>query len=398
MGPGMAIRYPYGKQTIGDDDVAAVVAALRGELLTCGPQVAAFEQELGAYLGARHVTVCSNGTAALHLAYASLGIGPGDEIITTPITFSATASAAYQVGATVRFADVDPATGNLDPRAVAALITPRTRAIVPVHLAGQPADLEELAALARGAGAFLVEDACHALGATYRDRMVASGFADAAVLSFHPVKHITTGEGGAVVFRDAEPQRAAQRLRHHGIERDPSRYSRPSPGPWYHEVVEQGFNYRLPDLLCALGRTQLARLPAFLADRRALAAAYRTALAARFGTARDAAVRAPVVQHDRESAYHLFADAIDFAGLGVERGALMTALAARGVGSQVHYIPLPQQPFHRRKAGDHAAMSRPGADSYYARTLSLPMYPGLDDVSAGDIVTALADCLTELRR
>lgn len=389
------LTWPYGRQSIDDADVAAVIAALRADLLTCGPQVAAFERELGAWLGAPHVTVCSSGTAALHLAYASLGLGAGDEIITTPITFSATASAAYQVGATVRFADVDPITGNLDVASVAKLIGPRTRAIVAVHLAGLPADLDELAALAREHGLLLIEDACHALGATYRGALVASGLVDAAVLSFHPVKHITTGEGGAVVFRDASHQRAAQRLRHHGIERDPARWSQPSPGPWYHEVVEQGFNYRLPDLLCALGRAQLARLPAFLAARRALAATYRAAIAARFD---EQLVRAPAVLADRDSAHHLYPVAIDFARAGLDRGALMHALAAQGVGTQVHYIPLTQQPFHRARAGAHASAPRPGADAYYARTLSLPMYPGLDDHGVHAVIDALATSLTELAR
>ncbi len=391
-----AFTRPYGRQSIDDDDVAAVVAALRSDHLTCGPQVPAFEAELATWLGAPHVTVCSSGTAALHLAYAALGLGHGDELITTPITFSATASAAYQVGATVRFADVDPVTGNLDPASVAALIGPRTRAIVAVHLAGLPANLDELAALAAPRAIYLIEDACHALGASYRGRLVASGAADAAVLSFHPVKHITTGEGGAVVLRDPERHRAAQRLRHHGIERDPARWSRSSPGPWYHEVVEQGFNYRLSDLACALGRAQLARLDGFLVRRRALADAYRTALVARFGGGANAPVRAPAVLPDRDSAHHLFPVAIDFAGLAVDRGALMTSLAARGVGTQVHYIPLPHHPFHRQRAGADAARLRPGADAYYARTLSLPMYPGLDDRDAAAVIDALADCLLEL--
>jgi len=392
------LTWPYGRQTIGEADVAAVVEALHADLLTCGPQVAAFEGELAAWLGAPHVTVCSNGTAALHLAYAALGLGAGDELITTPITFSATASAAYQVGLTVRFADVDPITGNLDPASVARLIGPRTRAIVPVHLAGLPVDLDAITALARDAGLLLIEDACHALGATYHGRRVASGYADAAVLSFHPVKHITTGEGGAVVFADAAHQRRAQRLRHHGIERDPAAWSQPSPGPWYHEVVEQGFNYRLPDLLCALGRAQLARLADFLGARAAIAATYRAAIADRFGAAADAAVRPPALFDDRMSAYHLFAVAIDFAGRRLDRGRLMNALAARGVGTQVHYIPLTLQPFHRQRAGAHAAEPRPGADAYYARTLSLPMYPGLDDRGVHAVVDALATCITELSR
>jgi dTDP-4-amino-4,6-dideoxygalactose transaminase len=383
---------------IDDEDVAAVVAALRSELLTCGPQVGAFESELGAWLGAPHVTVCANGTAALHLAYAALGLGDGDEIITSPITFSATASAAYQVGARVRFADVDPETGNLDPASVASLIGPRTRAITAVHLAGLPADLDELAALAAHRRLFLVEDACHALGAVYRGQFVASGVADAAVLSFHPVKHITTGEGGAVILRDADHHRAVQRLRHHGIERDPARWSRPSPGPWYHEVVEQGFNYRLPDLACALGRAQLARLPGFLARRRALATIYDRALRNRFGDDSAALVRPPATRSDRESAHHLYPVAIDFAALGTSRGEVMNALATRGIGTQVHYIPLPQHPFHRHQAGEHAAMPRPGADVYYSRTLSLPMFPGLDDADVLSVVENLADVLTELRR
>jgi len=394
-----AILRPYGRQTIDDDDIAAVVSALRADQPPCGPAVPAFEADLAAFLGARHVTVCSSGTAALHLAYAVLGLGPGDEIITTPITFSATASAAYQVGATIRLADVDPTTGNLDVASVARLVGPRTRAIVAVHLAGQPADLDELTDDAPRAGVFRVEDACHALGATYRGRAVASGEADAAVLSFHPVKHITTGEGGAVIVRDPERHRHAQRLRHHGIERDPARWSRPSPGPWYHEVVEQGWNYRLPDIACALGRAQLRRLPEFLARRRQLAAAYRRAITACFGDGADAAVRPPPSTPDRESAYHLFPVAIDFDELGVDRGALMTALAARGIGTQVHYIPLHHHPFHHARMGEHAGMPRPGAEAYYARTLSLPMYPGLDPHQDVEIVIeALDQCLMELSR
>ena len=389
------LRFPYGRQHVDEGDIEAVVAALRADLLTCGPLVPAFEAALGRVLGTEQVTACSNGTAALHLAYAALGLGAGDEIITTAITFSATASAAYQVGATVRFADVDPVTGNVDPASVAALIGPRTRAITVVHLAGLPVDLDELRELAADNGLFLVEDACHALGATYHGAVVGGAGCDAAVHSFHPVKHVTTGEGGAVVLRDPAHHRRAQRLRHHGIERDPAAMSRPSPGPWYHEVVEQGFNYRLADLNCALGKSQLARLPANLARRRAIAARYRAALDLRFGA--DGPVRAPLELADRESAYHLFAAALDFDALGVDRGALMTALAARGVGTQVHYIPLPMHPFHRARAGEHAAWPRPGADRYYQRTLSLPMYPQLTDADVDEIVAILAEVIAELR-
>lgn len=388
------LRYPYGRQSIDADDIAAVTAALTSGLLTCGPAVAAFEDALAAFLGAPHVAACANGTAALHLAYLGLGLAPGDEIITSPITFSATASAAYQAGLAVRFADVDPITGNLDPAAVAALIGPRTRAIVAVHLAGQPCDLAALTALAQAHGLFLIEDACHALGARYRGAMIGGATSDAVALSFHPVKHITTGEGGAVLMRDPRHHERVLRLRHHGIERDPARLSIPSPGPWYHEVVEQGFNYRLPDVLCALGTSQLARLPRFLAARRALAATYRAELAAQVPPGW---VAAPPALPDRDHAYHLFAVAIDFAGLGVDRGALMRGLAARGVGTQVHYIPLPSHPFHRDRPGAEPPRPRPGADAYYQRTLSVPMYPDLTSADVHAIVAALATTLAELR-
>src|SRR6185295_12241373 len=235
-------RFPYGRQTIDDDDIEAVVAALRSPLLTCGPLVERFEAALAAWLGAPHATVCASGTAALHLIYAALGIGEGDEIITTPITFSATAAAAYYVGASVRIADVDPRTGNLTAASVAPLITPRTRAIVPVHLAGLPVDMDELTELARRRGLRIVEDACHALGATYRGRRIGAGTSDAVVFSFHPVKHITTGEGGAVIVRDPDLQRRIERLRQHGIERDAARLEAPAE-PWAYEVQELGWNY-----------------------------------------------------------------------------------------------------------------------------------------------------------
>jgi perosamine synthetase len=374
-------RLRYGCQTIDDDDVTAVVEALRAPQLTCGPLVTRFEDALAGWLGADHATVCASGTAALHLAYAGLGIGEGDEIITTPITFSATAAAAYYVGARVRIADVDPHTGNLTARSVEPLITARTRAIVPVHLGGLPADLDELTVLARSRGLSIIEDACHALGATYRGQPIGAagpGTSDAVVFSFHPVKHITTGEGGAVIVRDPDIQRRLARLRQHGIERDPTRLSG-DPAPWRYEVQELGWNYRLSDLACALGVSQLAKLTGFLEARRRLAAVYRAELARTFG---GDGVAPPAEAADRVSAYHLFAVAIDFARFGTTRARVMQALAAAGIGTQVHYIPLLDHPLHHRRCPDERARPRPGADHYYARTLSLPLYPALspDDV------------------
>ncbi len=377
---------PYGRQTISEDDIAVVVEALRSPLLTCGPLVSRFEQALAAAVGAPLATVCSSGTAALHLAYAALGIGEGDEIITTPITFSATAAAAYYVGATVRIADVDPRTGNLDPASVAELITPRTRAIVPVHLAGMPVDLVELRELARRHDLLLIEDACHALGATYRGAAIGSGGSDAVVFSFHPVKHITTGEGGAVVVRDARVHDRLARLRQHGVERDPARLHEPAEGPWSYEVQELGWNYRPPDIACALGLSQLAKLPQFVAARRSLAAAYRTAIAAAFP---DGGVTSPLELTDRESAYHLFAVAIDFPRFGTTRDAVMRELAASGIGTQVHYIPLLHHPLHASRCPGEVRRPRPGADHYYARTLSLPLFPTMTAADVAHVVDEL---------
>jgi perosamine synthetase len=383
----------YGRQTIDESDIAAVVEALRAPQLTCGPLVARFEAALATYLGAEHVSVCSSGTSALHLAYAALGIGEGDEIITTPITFSATAAAAYYVGATVRIADVDPRTGNLSIQSVEALITSRTRAIVAVHLAGLPADMAELTQLAKRRRLRIIEDACHALGATYRGVKIGAGTSDAVVFSFHPVKHITTGEGGAVVVRDARVKQRIERLRQHGIERDPARMDGTPEGRWVYEVQELGWNYRLSDLSCALGLAQLAKLDTFLVARRTLAAQYRTEIARAFG---DTVTVAPELA-DRESAYHLLTVAIDFARHGKTRDAVMGELAEHGVGTQVHYVPLLHHPLHAGRNPAERTFPRPGADHYYARTLSLPLYPSLTSADVTHVVDALSRVLGESR-
>ena len=374
---------PYGRQTIDEADIAAVVEVLRSPLLTCGPAVGRFEAQIAAQVGALDAVACASGTAALHLIYAALDLAPGDEIITTPITFSATAAAAYYCGATVRFADVDPRTGNIDPASIAPLVTPRTRAIVPVHLAGLPCDLDEIHAIAARANVPVIEDACHALGASYRGtRTGGDPRTLATVFSFHPVKHVTTGEGGAIAVRDAELARRLRRLRQHGVERDPARMERAPDGPWAYEVAELGWNYRLSDLACALGSSQLAKLGAFVAKRRELAACYRQELARAFAGVPAAALAAPLDYTDRDSAYHLFAIAADWPAFGTTRARVAAELAAAGIGTQVHYIPLTEQPLHRRRCPGEIDRARPGAARYYARTLSLPLFPAMtaDDV------------------
>ncbi len=384
---------PYGLHTVEQEDIDAVVAALRQPLLTCGPLVPRFEAALATAVGAAHATVCSSGTAALHLAYAALGIGEGDEIITTPVTFSATAAAAYYVGASVRFADVDPTTGHLEPSSVETLITSRTRAIVPVHLGGMPAELAALRAIARSHGVALVEDACHAIGASYHGTPIGGGASDAVVFSFHPVKHITTGEGGAVVVQDPRLKQRLDRLRQHGVERNPASMTTPPDGPWAYEVQELGWNYRLSDLACALGLSQLARLEAWVAARRRLADAYRGALAAAFPGGE---VVPPPVIPGRASSYHLFAVAIDFAALATTRATVVRALQADGIHTQVHYVPLLRHPLHARRCPTELDRPRPGTERYYERTLTLPLFPTMTEADVGRVVDSLRRILGAL--
>jgi perosamine synthetase len=375
---------PYAQQEISEEDIAAVVGALRSPMITQGPQVAAFEAALASFTGAGHVSVVANGSVALQLAYAALGLGPGDEIITTPNTFAATANAARALGADVRFCDVEPDTGNLDVATIEPLITPRTRGIAAVHFGGLPVDLPALRTLADRHGLWIVEDAAHALGATYAGELVGSGrYSEATTLSFHPVKHITTGEGGAVLVRDPALKRAVDRLRHHGVERE--ELLLPSPGPWYHEVQSLGWNARLTDLQCALGTSQLRRLPGWLIQRRALAASYRELVGARLPEL----VRVQATRAGRDSAYHLLPALIDFASCGRARAEVMVALRERGIGTQVHYIPVDSQPYYRSLYGEPAP--HPGMEQFYARELSLPMYPGLTTADVERVVSTLAD-------
>lgn len=377
---------PYGAQHIDDDDIAAVVQALRRPLLTQGPLVAEFEAALSDFLGARHVSVCANGTAALHLAYLALGIGPGDEVLTPPVTFSATAAAALLAGAQVRFVDVEPDSGNLDVARVEQALSPATRAVVAVHLAGLPVDLAPLRRLCDSRGIWLVEDASHALGADYQGRHVGSGLAHAATFSFHPVKHITTLEGGAVAVSDPALKRRLDRLRQHGVERDPSCFTVLGDQPWHYEVQELGLNYRLSDVACALGLSQLKKLPGWLGLRRALAARYTLRLAERLPS-----VLAPATRPDRTSAYHLYAVRVDFRRAGTSRGAVMRALGERGIGTQVHYVPLYQQPLYRAHG---AGRLLEGAEGYYEQTLSLPMHHSMSEPDVDRVVDALAEVLS----
>lgn len=322
-----------------------------------------FEARLADYCGARFAVAFSSGTAALHGAYFAAGVRAGDEVITSPISFAATANAALYLGARPVFVDVQPDTVNLDPEQVKEAITKRTKVIAPVDFAGHPADLDELMALARESGAVVVEDACHALGAIYRGRRVGS-IAHMTVFSFHPVKSITTGEGGAVLTDDPVYAERLRRFRNHGITRDPARLNR-DEGPWYYEMVDLGYNYRLSDIHSALGLSQLRKVDRFVRTRRSLARAYHAAF---MGPDFITPVERPYVQ----SAWHLYTLQLADARL---RRRVVEALHAVGIGVQVHYLPIYRHPYYRRIG--YAGCSCPNAERYYSRCLSLPLYPGL---------------------
>ena len=390
---------PYGRQVIEDDDIAAVAEALRSDFLTTGPRVEAFEAAFAEKVGAAHAVACSNGTAALHLAQLALDVGPGDVVIVPAITFAATANCARYQGAEVVFADVDPDSGLMTPGtltdAIARLEGRRLRAVLPVHLSGHAVELPALAALAAAEGAVLVEDACHAVGTRMafdnRPEQVGDGRHSAmACFSFHPVKTMTTGEGGMVTTNDPALASRLTALRSHGITRDPAAFTAPEmsldaasgeANPWSYEMQALGYNYRLPDVLCALGLSQLAKLDRFTAQRRALTARYQTLLAPLAPT-----VRLQPGAPYADPALHLLVVLVDFEALGRSRKSVMETLRARGVGSQVHYIPVHRQPYYAARYGP---IDLTGADAWYARCLSLPLFAGMEAGDVDRVVEAL---------
>ena len=377
---------PYGRQTIEDDDVAAVAQALRGEYLTTGPLVGRFEAAFAERVGAAHAIACANGTAALHLAMLALGLGEGEAIVAPSITFLATANCARFVGAEVVFADVDPDSGLMTPQTLKDALGRAerpVRAVLPVHLRGEACDLAGLAAVAGEAGAVLVEDAPHALGTTMDfgqgpERVGDARHSAMATFSFHPVKTIATGEGGMVTTRDPALAERLGRLRSHGM-------VRPNDDPAWYEMAEVGFNYRLPDVLCALGLSQLAKLGRFAERRRALASAYETALAPLAPLVRPAA-RPPWSR----PVLHLMTVLVDFAAAGRDRRQVMARLREQGIGAQVHYIPVHRQPYYLQRYG---ALDLPGAEAWYARCLSLPLFPAMSDGDVPRVVAALSEAL-----
>ncbi len=360
---------PYGRQSIDASDVRAVTRVLRSDRLTQGPAVERFEREFADSCGAPYAVAVANGTAGLHLACLAAGFGPGDEVLTSPMTFVATANAVLYAGAKPLFADIDERTLGIDPEFARKSRGKKVRGMVSVDFAGQPWRTAAKNGLEPSKDFFVIEDACHALGASVgKDKLGSGRHADMTVFSFHPVKHITTGEGGMVTTRRRDLYEKLKLLRTHGIEKDPARFTgRGERGPWSYEMQALGFNYRITDIQCALGSSQLKKLGRFVEKRRRIAAYYDR----RF--CRLPGVRTPERIHGTASSYHLYVLRIDFKRLGRMRAEFMRALASRGIGTQVHYIPVTEQPYYRAMGYKTPPVCR----EYYEQALSIPMYPDL---------------------
>jgi len=380
---------PYGRQQISDDDVEAVAAVLRSDFLTQGPVVPAFEAALSRYCGAADAVAVNSATSALHLACLALGVGAGDLVWTSPITFVASANCARYCGADVDFVDIDPRTYCLSVERLAEKLSQAAargrlpRVVIPVHLSGQSCDMHAIHALKQQYGFSVIEDASHAVGGYYKGEPVGRcTYSDITVFSFHPVKIVTTAEGGAALTNQPALAERMRRLRSHGITRDTSEMTRESDGPWYYEQLELGFNYRLTDLHAALGLSQLARIETFVARRRDIAQRYDERL-------RALPVVTPWQHPDAVSATHLYIVRLDRSRVRRTHREVFDALRAASVGVNLHYIPLYRQPYYSRLG--HTAAAYPEAERYYAEAISLPMFPALTEAQQDRVVTALAE-------
>ena len=371
---------PYGRQSINDDDIDAVIDVLKSDWLTIGPMVSTFEAAVAGVAGTADAAVVSSGTSALHCAYAALGVTTGDEVITTPLTFVATAATAIAQGATVRFADIQEDTGNIDPHAVAALLTDRTKVVAAVDYAGHPADLDELAAIAHDAGAQLLEDAAHAIGSLYRGRPVGS-ISDVTAFSFFPTKNLTSGEGGAVVSPRDDVVERAKRFRSHGMVRDRAEQRYPDEGAWHQEVHSIGLNYRLPDILCALGNSQLTRLGEFKKRRTAIFNRYAAELADVPGLV------LPTKRDYVDPMWHLYPVRVQDG----QRRRVFDYLRENGVLVQVNYIPVYWHPAFE-DLGYRRGMC-PVAERYYQEEISLPMYADLAESDQDRVIDLIHTAL-----
>jgi perosamine synthetase len=385
--PVRPVFLPYARQTVDDDDRRAVENVLKGDWLTTGPAVSSFELALCDYTGAAEAVAVNSGTAALHTAVFAVGIGPGDEVIIPAITFVASANCVLYQGGTPVFADLSRDTMNIDPAAAERLITPKTKAIVAVDFAGHPCDHDALRALADRHQLRIISDAAHSLGATYRGRKVGT-LQDLTALSFHPVKLITTAEGGAVLTQDAGLAKMSKSFRHHGIDLD--LHARNRTQSWEYDVTALGYNYRIPDINCALGSSQISKLDGWILRRRQLAKIYNEVLY------NSPYVEVPTERSDCSSAWHLYVIRLRTEAITASRAEVFTALRAENIGVNVHYIPVPWMSYYAKLG--YTKGNWPVAETEYERLISIPLFPSMTDEDAADVISALHKVLHKFRR
>jgi perosamine synthetase len=382
--PARSTLLPYSRQSLDEEDIHAVVEVLRSDWLTTGPKVPEFEEAFANFVGSSHAVAVSSGTAALHAAVFAAGIGPGDEVIVPPMTFAATANAVVFQGGKPVFADVDADTLLIDPAKAESKINPRTKAIIAVDYAGQPCDYDSLRTIAERHRLTLIADACHALGATYKGQKVGA-LADLNVFSFHPVKHITTGEGGMITTDNLKFAEWMEVFRNHGITSD--HHQREKQGSWFYEMVELGYNYRLTDFQCALGISQLLKLPKWVSRRQKIAEHYDKAFQDIEG------IQPLKIRSDVSHAYHLYVIRLDQTKLGKGRSKIFKEFRANGIGVNVHYIPVHLHPYYRKKFETHIGLC-PIAEQAYEGILSLPMFAGLSDEEVEKVIATVRNILT----
>ncbi len=373
------MNIPYGRQSIDDNDIQNVIDVLRSDFLTTGPKVVEFEKRVADYVGAKYAVAVSNGTAALHIACLAAGIGKGDEVITSPITFAASSNCVLYCGGTPMFADIDAKTYNIRPEEIEARITDRTKAIIPVHYTGQPCDMDVITEIARRHNLIVIEDAAHALGASYKNRMIGS-ISDMTCFSFHPVKPITTGEGGMVVTNDEKLYKRLLLFRSHGITREEDAMT-DNQGAWYYQQLELGYNYRITDISCALGCSQMNKLDSFIERRRAIADRYDAAFA------EVEAIVTPYQMPGCNSGWHLYMIQVE------DRKNVFDQMRSAGIGVNVHYIPVYQHPYYQQN-GYHKCCCA-NAEQFYSRAISLPIFPELTEEQQQYVIDKVVEFVTK---
>ncbi|WP_456277658.1 UDP-4-amino-4,6-dideoxy-N-acetyl-beta-L-altrosamine transaminase [Bacillus sp. AK128] len=371
----------YGQQWIEDEDIEAVVETLKSPYLTQGPKITEFEEKVAKYVGAKYAVAFTNGTAALHAACFAAGITEGDEVITSPITFVASANCARYMGAYPVFADIDPRTYNIDPKEIKRKITSKTKAIIPVDFTGQPVDIKEILEIAHKHNLVVIEDGAHSIGAVYQERKVGTQ-ADMTMFSFHPVKHITTGEGGMIVTNSSEYAEKLRLFRSHGIK---NQNLSKDEGPWYYEMVELGYNYRMTDLQASLGISQLDKLDQFLEKRREIATLYNEEFSNIDG------VNTPHQLEETVSGWHLYMITLDLEKFSVGRREIFEAIRAENIGVHVHYIPVHLQPYYQELG--HVRGECPVAENWYEQAITVPLFPKMSDKDIKDVVSGIKKVL-----